>query len=103
MIDECGIHGIVHSADTLSGRVESGGEIQGKVDSGGVVIGSVGFPKCQYAPIYDGVYDVIPKAYVMQTLDTNGKTMEDDVRVHEVPYYETSNLNGTTVYIAETI
>ena len=103
MIDECGISGVVRTIDTLSGSVNGGGEIYGKVESGGMLIGSVGFPKCNYPPLYDGEYDVIPKAHIMQTLETDGKTMEDDVRVHEIPYWETSNVSGTTVYIADTL
>lgn len=103
MIDECGISGVVRTLDTLQGRVENGSEIYGRVESGGVLIGSVGFPKCDYPPLYRGEYDVIPKAHIMQTLETDGKTMEDDVRVHEIPYYETSNVSGTTVYIADSL
>lgn len=99
-MDECGIYGIVYTEDTLSGVIGNGGEIQGKVQDAGVLIGEVGFPKCIYPDIYDGTYDVIPKAHELQTLDTNGKTMEDDVRVHEIPYFETSNTSGITVYIA---
>ena len=49
---------------------------------------------------YPGPYIVIPKAWQDQTLPTNGKNMEDDVLVLEVPYVEVSNVYGTTVSIA---
>lgn len=49
---------------------------------------------------YPGPYIVIPKAWQDQTLATNGKNMEDDVMVTEVPYVEVSNVYGTTVSIA---
>jgi len=99
-MDECGISGVIQTTEALSGIVESGGTIQGRLSAEGVLIGEVGFPKCQYPATYEGAYDVIPKARVMQTLATNDKYMEDDVRVHEIPYFEVSNEKGTTCYIA---
>lgn len=98
-MDECGISGVIQTTEALSGIVNGGGTIQGKLDAEGVLIGEVGFPKCQYPATYEGEYDVIPKAHVMQTLATNEKYMEDDVRVHEIPYFEVSNVSGTTCYI----
>ena len=52
-------------------------------------------------PVYAGPYDVTPKADTAQTLNTAGKQMTENVTVAKVPYYETSNTSGTTVYIAE--
>lgn len=54
--------------------------------------------------VYEGPYEVTPRAYNEVVLDTMNKTMEADVTVHRVPYYETSNLfDGKTAYIAEEI
>lgn len=52
---------------------------------------------------YDGDYVVIPKAYDAQILPTANKVMIDDVEVLKVPYFETSNENGITVYIAREV
>ncbi len=49
---------------------------------------------------YLGPYEVIPKAWENQILETNGKNMTDDVTVYEVPYDEVINPTGTTVVIA---
>lgn len=50
--------------------------------------------------VYDGVYEITPKNY-SQTLDTANKILVDDVLVHKVPYWETSNsAGGLTAYIA---
>lgn len=49
---------------------------------------------------YTGEYTVIPKANEETVLRTKEKRMLDDVTVTEIPYYETSNTSGTTVYIA---
>lgn len=54
--------------------------------------------------IYEGPYEVTPRAHNEVVLDTMNKTMEADVTVRRVPYYETSNLfDGKTAYIAEEI
>lgn len=52
---------------------------------------------------YDGTYHVIPKAYDEQILPTREKIMRDDVTVDSVPYYETHNEKGTTIYIASEV
>jgi hypothetical protein len=36
-------------------------------------------------------------------LQTNGLRMTDDVTVTEIPYYETSNESGITVFIANNL
>ncbi len=50
--------------------------------------------------LYQGEYIVIPKAQNEVVLETRNKTMADNVTVRKVPYYETSNITGETVYIA---
>lgn len=49
---------------------------------------------------YTGPYTVTPKAHEEQTLNTASKIMVRDVTVRKVPYYETTNVSGSTVYIA---
>lgn len=53
---------------------------------------------------YEGPYEITPKAWDNQILETEGLLMTDDVTVFKVPYYETVNLfDGKTVYIAEEV
>lgn len=52
------------------------------------------------AEMYDGVYNVTPSQYA-QELQTSHKMMERNVVVEKIPYFETSNEHGTTVYIGE--
>ena len=54
---------------------------------------------CQH-PHYRGEYIVTPLAWEETILETDGKVMDNDVTVLEVPYAEVSNLHGTTVTIA---
>ena len=50
--------------------------------------------------VYRGEYEVTPKAHSETILETREKLMADDVTVLKIPYYETSNESGLTVYIA---
>ena len=53
---------------------------------------------------YTGPYEATPKAEAQTVLETNGKFMDDDVTILEIPYYETSNLSGgKTAYIADEV
>lgn len=52
---------------------------------------------------YTGDLTVTPKAFEEQILQTAFKTMPGNVVVLEVPYWETSNPNGQTVYIASEV
>ena len=53
--------------------------------------------------LYQGPYEVTPKADEVQVLQTINKTLQNNVTVFKVPYYEVSNLSGKTVYIAEEV
>ena len=52
---------------------------------------------------YTGDYTVTPQAHEDVVLETNGKRMTDDVTVFRVPYFETSNVYGNTVFIASEV
>lgn len=52
---------------------------------------------------YSGTYTVVPLAHSPVILHTKNFRMLDDVTVTKIPYWETSNPNGKTVYIAEDI
>lgn len=50
-------------------------------------------------PLYEGDYEVTPRV-VAQTLETASKSMESDVTIHAIPYYEVDNVHqGQTVII----
>lgn len=97
------IIGVINADGHISGVVASDELLCGTVNAENALCGIVNYRQCYEPPHYDGEYDVIPKAHEMQTLDTNGRLMEDDVRVQKIPYYETSNTVGTTVYIANEV
>ena len=54
--------------------------------------------KPEEIPVYEGSYEITP-AIEAQTLETKNRKMEEDLKVLEIPYFETSNPSGTTVII----
>ena len=76
--------------------------ITGALSGKGRVSGNIARAVQSVAEVYGGPYDVTPMTS-QQTLQTAQKMMTDDVTILEIPYFETSNVTGTTVYIAERI
>ena len=52
---------------------------------------------------YTGEYEVTPKAYIEQELETQNKVLTKNIKVKEIPYFETSNIYGDTVYIGSEV
>ena len=71
-------------------------EIHMKVEPAKVVYSGGGAP-------YDGAYEVTPKADSAVILPTKDRLLSKDVNVKKIPYYETSNQTGVTVYIASEV
>lgn len=52
---------------------------------------------------YMGDYIITPKVEP-QTMQTNGKVMEDDVTIKSIPFFNVSNMSGgSTVYIGNEV
>lgn len=97
----------------ISGKTVATGHLVGVINTSGVVLPGTGAIKTEgvvlsgqinnytgsKVDIYSGEYIVTPKPYDDQILETKEKLMEDDVTVLAIPYYETSNISGITVYI----
>lgn len=63
------------------------------------IIGSFSLPQSSRdIDIYAGPYEVIPKIR-NQTLDTKNRMLSKNIFIKQIPYYETSNESGYTVYI----
>lgn len=104
--------GVVRSqsiACTISDAITIDGMISNTVQISADMSGAVGLsaditiPDQTGGVPYEGDYTVTPKAHEATILPTTGKTMTNDVTVIEIPYYETSNVSGSTVYIANEV
>ena len=53
---------------------------------------------------FDGNYEVTPKAFESQILETKNKMMKENITIKKVPYWESSNQSGgKTAYIAKEV
>lgn len=90
--------GTINSIPTITGMISGGrvGNLQGVIQSNETIIGQIAIGGVEET--YNESYVVTPKVYP-QSLHTKNKLMKADVFILEIPYYETSNLTGKTVYI----
>lgn len=83
----------------ITGSVSALHEVTGTLAGMGDVSGTITVGGATDWPEYGGAYEITP-AVEAQTLETANKLMTDDLTVRAVPYYQTSNITGDTVYIA---
>lgn len=90
--------GVINPTSQLTGAITNGriGNLSGTLQSNGTISGKIAISGNEET--YNGNYIVTPHTY-SQSLPTKNKLMKDDVSVLAIPYYETSNLSGKTVYI----
>ena len=93
--------GYLSNNETLVGCVVSSGfDLIGNLSMEYKPIkGDITIPPEIPTEIFDGDYTVIAKPFQSSTLPTQGLKMRDDIVILEIPYYETSNVSGKTVYI----
>lgn len=61
--------------------------------------GNITIPPEVSVPNYQGEYTITPKPFNNEVLQTNGFKMKNDLTVLKIPYYQTSNETGYTIYI----
>ena len=98
------INGTLHSPPKIRGSLTSSkATISGSLFKSEKIGGGVTVPSTLMPDVYQGEYVIEPKAFEDTVLETKYKTMTDNVKVLEIPYFETSNESGTTVYIGGTL
>ena len=61
--------------------------------------GNITIPPEVSVPNYQGEYVVTPKPFNDKVLQTNGFRMKDNLTILKIPYHQTSNETGYTIYI----
>lgn len=89
---------ITADAEIVRSIVSVSGEVTKTITAEAELTTHVSFGDYDY---YSGAYEVTPLAGADTILATKQKVLTEDVTVFKVPYFETSNEHGTTVYIAE--
>ena len=87
--------------DIIKGTLSVPASMEGELAVAATLSGQLYVPEYIGGTPYSGSYEITPKASQDQTLNTANKLLTDDITVFKVPYYQTSNVYGDTVYIAE--
>ena len=93
------ITGALSTSDILSGNLISSAIISGTILATGTIDGELTIPPEKYVDPYVGEYTVVSKPFRDEVLKTAGHSMTNNVTVLQIPYYETSNQTGYTIYI----
>lgn len=91
------LRGTISAPSTLKGAINTCPSLIGKINLKENLKGTIIVPSEHYEH-YQGKYNVTPKT-TSQTLHTANLVMDDDVIVLKIPYFETANETGKTVYI----
>lgn len=96
------VNGNISGIQPLSGIISSTKNINSKLSCNETITGTVTVATIS-VDHYTGSYTITPKAFQDTVLNTANKYLDRDVHVHEIPYFEVSNINGTTVYIGNEV
>ena len=93
----------------LTGKIENAGSIKGIIGAGLNIIGAIKNDTLSGTlniggtyQDYSGAYDVTPKTEG-QILETENKILRQDVLIKKIPYFETSNEYGETIFIGSEV
>ena len=90
--------GFFSGVPQLTGLVSSSGTISASLQAVPEISGRLSVVTVTDAEPYEGEYEVLPRTD-SQTIPVKSKLMKRDLTVDPIPFYETSNPTGTTVYI----
>lgn len=93
---------LTNEAALLTGKLAATATLTGKlIKNNAEINGSLIIPvqRDEEIDTYTGEYIVTPKPFTDQTLYTSDLIMRHNVLVYKIPYYETSNESGYTIYI----
>lgn len=84
--------------DEIKGTLETEINITGNLTTDTNLIGTIIEGEGTHRSVFSGSYEITPQVN-SQTLETNNKIMTDDIEISSIPYRETPNQYGKTVYI----
>lgn len=96
------IFGALSGSGQMSGTLSSSGQMSGTINVSGNIQAGISAASGGVFQMYNGSYDITPSVD-SQTLATKDKLMSNNMVVEGIPYYETSNDYGYTVYIGSEV
>lgn len=105
------ITGAIDIIESISGIIQNHGDITGIINGKLKISGEVNSEKQMTASIslfgdkepirYSGDHEFTPDTDEDYSVDTKFKMMSSNIVIKKIPYYETSNPSGTTIYIGD--
>ena len=89
------------SNDTLKGKIHGLQQLKAKLSNENSIRVTISTSSIS-RPNYDGDYSITPSINE-QTLNTKNKLMVDDLNIKKIPYFQTSNEYGDTIYIGKEV
>lgn len=93
------MHGKIDQAGSITGNLNPSQQIKGNLNQSQQVKGKIQFPHIIPPDVYDGETVIVPSSFSDKELETRGKMVKTDIVVKQIPYYETANETGKTIYI----
>ena len=93
--------GLVNSPGGIFGKINPHPSLSGIVNKEQQMSAVVGIYEGMNPEKYDGDYIFDPLVESERTIDTKHKFLTGNIVVNKIPYFETSNPTGTTVYIGD--
>ena len=93
--------GTLEDISNISGSLNTNLNIVGSLNSINSIVGNIGIGVVEY-PDYSGEYEITPQVE-SQTLQTKNKILRNNMEIKKIPYYETSNQYGETIYIGSEV
>lgn len=101
-INDTKITGNITSSININGSLSSNSNLIAKVENINNLDASLNIGGSGSYLDYSGSYDIIPNQN-NQTLQTENRVLRQDLLVEKIPYFETSNDYGKTVYIGSEV
>lgn len=95
------VSGSVNSEKSITGQVNGDSHLQGEVSGESEISGTIGVYSGEAPPDFDGDYAYTSDVDADYTVDVRHKRMTGNLTIRKIPYYETSNIYGTTVIIGD--
>lgn len=91
--------GSLSGIQNMTGTLSPMRRMEGNLSSVQTMSGSLSVPDVVGRESYTGEYNITPSTQNDIILDTAYKTLSNNINIYKIPYFETSNESGYTVYI----
>lgn len=93
------IVGVINNNNNLNGKIKNNNVINSALKTNTNANYKSTLSNSNNLPNYMDEYDITPTATSSKILNTKNKILKNDIIIEKIPYHETSNEYGYTIYI----